>query len=62
MYLILPQMSAALVAKESGAKKQLLTHFRPEDDVACHLAEAKKSFGNVRQLSSCTYDIIVRQL
>lgn len=36
-----------MVAKEAGAKKLLLTHFWPEDDVACHLAEAKEGFDNV---------------
>jgi len=47
-----------MVAKESGAKKLLLTHFWPEDDVACHLAEAKESFGNVETAKLlCTYDI-----
>ncbi|HHV98243.1 MAG TPA: MBL fold metallo-hydrolase [Clostridiaceae bacterium] len=36
-----------IVAKESGAKKLILTHFFPEYDVEQLIAEARENFGNV---------------
>lgn len=47
-----------IVAQKANAKRLLLTHFWPEDDVENHRAEAKESFSNVEvaQLLN-TYDV-----
>ena len=36
-----------IVAQKANAKRLLLTHFWPEDDVSNHLAEAKENFSDV---------------
>lgn len=36
-----------IVAQKANAKRLLLTHFWPEDDVADHITEARENFSNV---------------
>lgn len=47
-----------IVAQKANAGRLLLTHFWPEDDVACHIAEAKENFENTENtVLLSTYEI-----